>query len=108
MPAVDGFFAVPSHRFGCPYIPATRTVLVSPFPASSVRRGSSQEPEEEAGTEWLSPELAPVEDRASMRQLLRDALSKNQRKVLMQYYEWGRQDADRWIKSTEFVGAKKR
>ena len=107
--------AVPSHRFGCPYLASSRrTVLVSPFPASTVARGSPQ-PEEAAAIEWLSPELAVLDTtaaaattadantkRAGMRQLLRDALSSNPRDQVQAYYESGRKDAALWLKTSEF------
>lgn len=106
--------AVPSHRFGCPYLASSRrTVLVSPFPASTVARGSPQ-PEEAAAIEWLSPELAVLDTtvasatvevsikRAGMRQLLRDALSSNPREQVQEYYNMGRKDAELWLKTSEF------
>ena len=65
--------------------------------ASSVLRKATESWEEAEGTEWLSPQLDPDLDstRASMRQLLRDALSTSTREVVMAYYQLGRQDAGR-------------
>ena len=114
-------YAVPSHRFGCPYVPSRNTVLVSPFPASAVARGGSPQPEEAAAIEWLSPELALLDTvaasadaangnnggnkRAGMRQLLRDALSSNPREQVKAYYEMGRKDAELWLKTSGFYRA---
>ncbi|EKU22687.1 patatin-like phospholipase domain-containing protein [Nannochloropsis gaditana CCMP526] len=58
LPSIDGYFSVPAHRFGCPYLAgAARTILVSPFPATAVMRGPGPTAEEEGGREWLSPEV---------------------------------------------------
>ncbi len=123
-PAVDGYFSVPTHRFGCPYVPSQRTVLVSPFPAPAVARGGSPGSEEAAAVEWLSPQLAvdrevaaataavasgreavAVVQRAGMRQLLKDALSANAREQVKMYYEQGRKDAQLWMETSEFKRA---
>jgi hypothetical protein len=122
--------SVPTHRFGCPYVPSKRTILVSPFPAGSVARGGSPGPEEAASIEWLSPQLAidqelavaangseggaaagaaeAVVRRVGMRQLLRDALSSNAREQVRAYYEQGRKDAQLWLETSEFRRASSR
>lgn len=100
VPSVDGFFAVPTSRFGCPDLPSPVNVLVCPFRADSIRRGRTPGEEEET-TDWLSPQLDPDPSRAGMRQLLRDALTANSREGVLRYFELGRRDAARWIESRQ-------
>lgn len=128
-PAIDGYFSVPRHRFGCPYVPSQRTVLVSPFPASAIARGGSPSTEEAATVEWLSPQLALDQrqqqgeevavmadgteaaagsKRSGMRQLLRDALSSNAREQVKMYFEQGRRDAQLWLETSVSYRASRR
>ena len=93
---VDGFFAVPATRFGCPDfdlagVPVDRTVLVTPFPHQSI--GLNRESPQDC----ISP--APFEDDRHGLQLTNRLLSSTQalsRKALTDLYEQGWNDAEQW------------
>jgi len=93
---VDGFFAVPRSRFGCPDfeiagIDVDRTVSVSPFPRQSV---SLHAPKEE---DCICPEETGDPD--DLLRLLRLATQSSSAAELSKVYESGFEDAERWCRT---------
>jgi hypothetical protein len=92
---VDGFFAVPRERFGCPDfelagIDVNRTVLVSPFPKEVV------------GLETSDPQdiIAPTfEGATQVETLFRLATQSSSAKELIALYDAGFGDAEKWCRS---------
>lgn len=97
---VDGFFAVPRERFGCPDfnlagVNVDRTVLVTPFPHESMGLhtilASSQD--------CISPPA--FEDDPHGLQLTQRLVSSTQplsREILTELYEQGWKDAEKWCR----------
>jgi hypothetical protein len=89
---VDGFFAVPRGRFGCPDfekagVSVDRTVCISVFPQEKIKLDAC------AAEDCISP---LVEDGSQMETLLRLAMQSSSRKELTKIYEAGWEDAERW------------
>mmetsp|Transcript_17483 Transcript_17483/g.33225 ORF Transcript_17483/g.33225 Transcript_17483/m.33225 type:complete len:294 (-) Transcript_17483:793-1674(-) len=97
---VDGFFAVPMERFGCPDfsladVHVDRTVLITPFPHESLGLGSILE----SSQDCISP--AAFEDDPHGLQLTQRLLSSTQplsREALTEIYEQGLKDAEAWCR----------
>jgi len=96
---VDGFFAVPRSRFGCPDFQLAdglsdavdETIMVCPFPAQYI---GLQHPE--CNTKWcISPD--PDEDFSSqIERLLRLATQSTSAPELIGVYDSGFEDAEKW------------
>jgi len=98
---VDGFFAVPRERFGCPDfekagVSVDRTVMISVFPQERINLAAC------APEDCISPQ---VEDGPQMENLLRLAMQSSSREELTKIYESGWEDAERWIHKHGKVGA---
>lgn len=97
---VDGFFAVPKERFGCPDfdlagVHVDRTVLVTPFPYEAMGLHSILE----SSQDCISPP-AFVDDPYGL-QLTQRLLSSTQplsREALAELYEQGFKDAEEWCR----------
>jgi hypothetical protein len=97
---VDGHFAVPSHRFGCPDfelagVDVDRTILVTVFPREIAGIKASFPPED-----CISPEL--VDDGISQSlDLLKLATQPSTASDLISVYDAGYADAERWCRNEE-------
>ena len=95
---VDGFFAVPPERFGCPDfdlagVSVDRTVLITPFPHQSMGMNAVLE----SSQDCISP--PPFTDDPHSLQLTKWLLTSTQplsREVLTDLYEQGWKDAENW------------
>lgn len=92
---VDGFFAVPRNRFGCPDfnlagIEVDRTVVVSPFPQKAIGLDAHH------ADDCISPDDGSLEN---MQRLLRLATKSSSAKELIELYDSGFQDAERWCRA---------
>jgi len=91
---VDGFFAVPRDRFGCPDfdladgIDVDRTVTVSPFPKDFI--GLNASPVENC----ITPSY---EDAFQIDRLFRLATQSSSAEELTELYESGFKDAEQWF-----------
>jgi predicted acylesterase/phospholipase RssA len=100
---VDGFFAVPKRRFGCPDfelagVDVDHTVLVSPFPKEITGLEVSENedcicPESEGGLDQIN-------------RLFRLATMSSSAKELIGLYDAGYEDAENWVKSGSLEKAK--
>lgn len=91
---VDGYFAVPRERFGCPDfekagLKVDRTVMISVFPQDKIKLDAC------SVQDCISP-LA--EEGPQMERLLRLAMQASSREELTKIYESGWEDAERWIR----------
>ena len=92
---MDGFFAVPRERFGCPDfdvagINVDRTVMISVFPQEKVKLEACDP------KDCISPEDTGGDQ---MVNLLRLATQATSRKELTKVYEAGWEDAERWCRN---------
>lgn len=105
---VDGFFAVPRERFGCPdfnlaNVPVDRTVSICVFPNEISRISSSSnsaidnsdESENSNNDDVICPEYEGPEQLSRLFQL---ATESSSRKALTEVYESGWADAERWCR----------
>jgi hypothetical protein len=100
---VDGFFAVPSERFGCPDfemggIDVDRTVLVTPFPHEPLGIGAILDSKHDC----ISP--PPFLDDPYNLQLSKGLLKSTQplsRKELTSLYEQGHEHAEKWCREEQ-------
>lgn len=91
---VDGFFAVPRGRFGCPDfdqagVQVGRTVCISVFPQEKIKLEAC------TAQDCISPEYRGGDQ---MEDLFRLATQSSSRKELTALYEAGWQDAERWCR----------
>jgi hypothetical protein len=91
---VDGYFAVPRGRFGCPDFAAAgigvkETILVSVFPSHLVGINADH---------VISPPAS-----ADLQELFRLATQSSSAKELFGVYESGYQDAEQWCKESNFA-----
>lgn len=89
---VDGFFAVPRERFGCPdfehaNLKVDRTVHISTFPDSLSKLDLSISPENRIG---------PSSDDWAVEEILRLATQTSSREELTKVYEAGWADGEEW------------
>jgi hypothetical protein len=101
---VDGYFAVPGNRFGCPDfdvagVPVDRTVLVSVFPREVVGLKHSIS-RTHSSSDIICPDLVDDGLRQSAS-LLRLATQPSKPIQLMSLYENGYKDAERWCRNEE-------
>lgn len=94
--AMDGFFAVPRERFGCPDfeqagVTVDRTVMISVFPQDRIGMDACQV------EDCISPQSRP--GLGQMENLLRLATQAATRKEYAQVYEAGYQDAEQWCRN---------
>jgi len=95
---VDGFFAVPRARFGCPDfaqcagVHVDRTVTISVFPQDTIRLEAS------APRDCISPPYDAEDGSRQMQTLLRQATQASSRTEYAQIYEAGWRDAERWCR----------
>ena len=92
---VDGYFAVPRDRFGCPdfevaEIPVDRTVMISVFPQDKIKLAACEV------QDCISPSSVGAQNQ--MANLLRLATQSSSREELTAVYEAGWQDAERWCR----------
>lgn len=95
---VDGFFAVPRDRFGCPTfdmgdtkVEVDRTVTISVFPHAAIKLEASDEKDR----------ISPSEEDSDIAQLLKLATQTSSAEALAKVYESGWEDAERWLRQEE-------
>jgi Patatin-like phospholipase len=102
---VDGFFAEPRNRMGCPDFTKTpdlradRTVAVSVFPQELVGL-TAFDPDD-----CISPQVDQIDPVAQLTDLFRLATQPSSASELFQVYESGYRDAERWCRRQQDLHA---